>query len=71
MPTIEFVPANSDYLFNVNKDNYTSEPEPSINFLPEWYKKLSRFGKSNNITKLQSKLFNITKLFYFVKSIHI
>lgn len=52
MPIIEFVPANSDYFFNVDKDNYTSEPEPSVNFLPEWYRRLSRFGKSNSITKL-------------------
>jgi hypothetical protein len=49
---IKFTPAITDNNFLVDKYNYVSEPEPSVNFLPDWYRKLSRFQKSNNISKL-------------------
>ena len=40
-----------------NAKGLLEEPEPSIKFIPEWYKKLSRFYVSNNIKHINLFLF--------------
>ena len=49
---VKFTPATFGSNFDPKNNNYLSEPEPSIKFLPDWYRRLSRFQKSNNISKL-------------------
>jgi hypothetical protein len=49
---VKFTPATFGSNFDQKSNNYLSEPEHSIRFLPDWYRRLSRFQKSNNISKL-------------------
>jgi len=49
---VKFTPATFGTNFDPEHNNYLSEPEPSVRFLPDWYRKLARFQKSNNISKL-------------------
>ena len=49
---IKFTPAVADINFKYKEDYLLSEPEASINNIPKWYKKLSRFRDSNNIANL-------------------
>lgn len=50
--SIKFSPAFLVDSINLNQDIDFNEPQESKKYIPAWYKKLSKFHKSNSISKL-------------------